>query len=416
MKLINKISIKFFFVTLLLFILFGFVTLYVIKGAIESEIDEELATTSEAVVQNIKNEKSVVFEPFIEINKMDKPGEDYHTYKDTLLPDEDNEAEQYRELISYRNINGSYYKITVRTSSLEQDDLFDSLLTVFLILTPLLLISLYFVNRSTAKQELRPFYRNLEKLKSFSLKEEKGFQLERTTVKEFKDLNETLEELISRAVSEYKLIIESSENLSHELQTPIAVIKSKLELLIQNEELDPETAGLINSIENQINRLSKINRSLILLMKLENKEMFETESVNLNELIEKHLEFSEDIIKKKSLSVNKNENDPLIINMNRALADILIGNLISNSCKHNYEGGQIEIETSNNHLVIKNTGNQPATDTGNFFNRFGKDDKASDSVGLGLSIVKQICNFYNFSISYIYSDPFHTIRINFISQ
>ena len=416
MKLINKISIKFFFVTLLLFILFGFVTLYVIKGAIESEIDEELATTSEAVVQNIKNEKSVVFEPFIEINKMDKPGEDHHTYKDTLLPDEDNEAEQYRELISYKNINGSYYKITVRASSLEQDDLFDSLLTVFLILTPLLLISLYFVNRSTAKQELRPFYRNLEKLKSFSLKEEKGFQLERTTVKEFKDLNETLEELISRAVSEYKLIIESSENLSHELQTPIAVIKSKLELLIQNEKLDPETAELISSIESQINRLSKINRSLILLMKLENKEMFETESVNLNELIEKHLEFSEDIIKKKSLSVNKNENDPLIINMNRALADILIGNLISNSCKHNYEGGQIEIETSNNHLVIKNTGNQPGTDTGNLFNRFEKDDRASDSVGLGLSIVKQICNFYNFSISYIYSDPFHTIRINFISQ
>lgn len=413
MKLINKISVKFFLVTLLLFIVFGVVTLYVIKSEISAEIDEELRSTTDEVIKRIEIEKPVDFKPFIEIIRLDNPVEETSRYSNTLLPDEDNESEEYRELITHKKISGEYYQIVVRTSSPEQDDLFYSLVKVLMIITPLLFISLYFVNRSTAKQELKPFYNNLDKLKNFSLKENTAIEFEKTNVTEFNDLNNAVTELISRAVTEYKLIIESSENLSHELQTPIAVIKSKLELIRQKEDLDKDTVLLLNVMENNINRLSKINKFLILLMRLENNEVFESGSVNVKDILEKYIGFWEDFLIEKAIKIKTDTGLCPEITANETLIDILISNLLSNACRHNIENGEIIISTGSDFIEIKNTGVQPGSDTGKLFERFTKGDNEKDSLGLGLSIVNQICNFYDYKIQYTYKNNLHCIRVSF---
>ena len=413
MKLINKISVKFFTVTLLIFIAFGIVTLYVIKAEIGTEIDEELQSTTEEVIKRIEIESPVDFKPFIEIKRLDSPVEKTSQYSYTLLSAEDNESEEYRELITRSKINGEYYEIIVRTSSPEQDDLFYSLAKMLMIVTPILFISLYFVNRFTAKQELKPFYKNLDKLKNFSLKENTDIEFEKTNVTEFNDLNNAVNELISRAVTEYKLIIESSENLSHELQTPIAVIKSKLELIRQKEDLDRDTVLLLNVMENNINRLSKINKSLILLMRLENKEVFEYGPVNVKEILEKHTGFWEDFLSEKGIALKSDTDICPVIKSNEMLIDILISNILSNAFKHNIENGEIIVLTGSDFIEIKNTGVQPAADTGKLFERFVKGDNLKESLGLGLSIVNQICNFYDYEIHYIYKNNHHCVRVNF---
>lgn len=413
MKLINKISVKFFIVTLLLFIVFGIVTLYVIKTEIRAEMDEQLQTTAAEVVQRIEIERPVDFKPFIEIKQLENPVEETSQINNSILPDEDNESEIYRELITHKKIKGEYYEIIVRSSSPEEDDLYSSLVKVLLIVTPLLFISLYFVNRSTAKQELKPFYENLDKLKNFSLKKNSDIEFEKTNVREFNDLNNAVIGLILRAVTEYKLIMESSENLSHELQTPIAVIKSKLELLSQKEDLDRETVQLLNVMENNINKLSKLNKSLILLMRLENKEEFESGPVNVREILEKHTGFWEDFLSGKGIKLKADTDIYPEIDANDTLIDILISNLLSNACKHNIENGDITITTGSNFIEISNTGLKPSKDTGKFFERFTKSDNVKDSLGLGLSIVNQICNFYGYEIKYSFENNYHSIKVNF---
>ena len=217
----------------------------------------------------------------------------------------------------------------------------------------------------------------------------------------------------SRMRRDYFNLKEFTENISHEIQTPLAIIKSKLEILVQNEKLDEEQMILIQAIYESISRLSRLNQALNLIAKIDNRQFHQTEPCNISDIIEKNLINLDELIGNKHLTIVKNIDKDIIIDVHPALAEIMFSNLISNAIKHNIIHGNINVFLDKNSFIISNTGANPEKDPANMFRRFQKADKSSNSLGLGLSIVYRIALQYQYDIHYGFKKGYHTLTINF---
>ena len=414
MKLLNKITFYNVLTSTLIFLAAVVFLYYALDAAIISETNEQLRKTNYEVKEKLLNGEMINYHPFVEITEVDNIPADYTMYSDTLVQYTGRkEREEFRQFVSFAVIKDKFYKVITRSSLIEKDELFDTVLYIMISILISFLLFMFYVNRRVAKKIFKPFYENLKKLDNFSLQKDDLLVLEKSTVTEFEELNSSLIKLSEKAKKEYNLLKEFTEDLSHELQTPVAVIKSKLELLLQKEINDGEIENYIRTVYQNINKLDKLNRTLLLLTKLENKDFFPSKEINLKESIAKSIEvFSDSVFQKKltlktDLTVNKH------CEMNEILVDTLLGNLISNAIKHNYGGGEIFITLDDNRLTIKNTGEEPAKNPENYFNRFARSGNSKDSTGLGLSVAKKICDLYKMKITYTFEDPYHTILIIF---
>lgn len=250
-------------------------------------------------------------------------------------------------------------------------------------------------------------------MKQFNVSANNNLQLEESNINEFTELNQAVSLMTTRVSQDYNEIKNFTENASHEIQTPLAIIKSKLELLSQGESMKEEQMNTIQSMQEATNRLSKLNHSLILLTKIDNRQFSEKEEINVGILINKHLSNYEELLAAKLISVTKNIVGDVMLNMNEMLAEILISNLITNAIRHNVENGTIDIELKPHRLLISNTGMTLNADPAEMFERFKKDKVSSESLGLGLSIVKKICERYGYEICYRYADLLHITSISF---
>jgi signal transduction histidine kinase len=197
------------------------------------------------------------------------------------------------------------------------------------------------------------------------------------------------------------------------MQTPLAIMQSKSEILLQSDNLTPEQISQIRVIYQSVQRLSKLNKTLLLLSKIENRQFKDMEAINVNEVIEKHLEIFDDFIVNKHLKVSTKSTLEVEIRTNPLLFDMVVSNLISNAIKHNKEHGIIEILTTKLFISVSNSGQPPKLSSDSLFERFKKDSKASNSFGLGLAIVKKICDNNNWKITHSYIEDQHNISIYF---
>jgi signal transduction histidine kinase len=414
MKLINKISRYYLINSVTLFIIAFAGIYFTLNWIITDDIDEQLRIKNEESKKRFYTGELVDDPPYIEIIKVKNVLKSPDDVTDTLIYlSSEKEKEPFHQIISFVQKDGNNYKLVVRTSLIEKEDLFYTLLIIFSITFAAFVIPLFFINRKTTKDIFVPFYENLNRLKNYSVKADSPLNLSDSKIEEFSELNSALYSLSEKAVKEYKALKEFSEDLSHELQTLVAVIKSKFELLLQKVDLDEESANNLQSAYHSLNKLDKLNRSLILLAKLESKDLFESESIKLKEIIDKVADNYRDIAETKNLKLDTNLNSDLTIKCNAALIETVINNLVSNSIKHNIGNGNINIKLSGNTLEIRNTGEPFTGHTEEFFNRFSKASKKSDSTGLGLAIVKKICDLYNYKIEYFYDHKYHKIKIYF---
>jgi signal transduction histidine kinase len=197
------------------------------------------------------------------------------------------------------------------------------------------------------------------------------------------------------------------------MQTPLAIIRNKLDLLIQSRNLSEQDLTLIEGIYEAVKRLSLLNRGLLLISKIDNHQFNEIEQVEMEKVIKKTIEHLSPQIEDKNIQVTLNIYSPCIIPFNSILADILITNLVSNAIKHNIEAGRLYIELSDNDVVFENTGLPLKIQPELLFERFKKSSSSENSIGLGLAIVKKICDLFNFRIEYVNENDLHTITIKF---
>jgi two-component system, OmpR family, sensor kinase len=415
MKLVQKTNRAYFLISGLAFLIAGIIIYFVISFFFKDQLNEKLKSDIGDVELSIERNGTMPdYYPFIEAHEVqDQPERSYETV-DTLIFDEtEKENIPFREISVVTSVNGKRYYIAARDTLFEQGDLLTTIAIVIGSVFLLLLLSLYFINRKLSLKIWQPFYRTLDELKDFS-HDKPDFKL--TPVSEpyeFTELTKTLEKLTNKVISDYQSLKRFSEDASHEIQTPLAVIQSKLETLLQYPELNRDQAEMINSIYIYSQRISRLTQTLLLLTKIANDQFPEKRAVNLSELIEEKLKLFEDGISEKSLTLKKTIEAECVIETNFFLAESMVINLIGNSVKHSNKEGIVNIILDRNHFEISNSGTPVSVPSSKLFERFYKVNKSSDSQGLGLSIVKEICALNKWKIEYEYANGLHKFAISF---
>ena len=419
MHLNEKIGRTYLILSVIIFILSGVMLYFVLTSVMNNRLDQQLLYHKALVAKIIKYDYDfTLFEEPEELTEAENKlyPRDTIIYKDTLIfhAIEDvegaEEYEKYRQLTSYETLQGKRYKIITRNSLVRNQDFISIITLSTIIIILLLLTGLWVLNTQIVKNIWKPFYKNLDTLKTFSIQDQNPIKLEPSNVKEFKELNSSIKNLTLKLQSDFNNLKEFSENASHEMQTPLAIMQSKIELLLQSTKLTKGQSEQLQSIYQAGQRLSKLNKTLLLLAKVENQQFSTKEDVSLKKLIEKQLENYEDFIINKNIQVNLDLSDE-VISTNTILADTLISNLFSNAIKHNIEGGTINITYLRDILIFSNSGDILHQDPENLFNRFKKASTSKDSLGLGLAIVKKICEVNNWQISYSYQENIHQISV-----
>lgn len=426
MKLIERTGRSYLILSLVIFVLFGIVLYFILTAVMNNRLDEKLLYNKEVISKRIKYDYPLtIFEEPEELTESENRifPNDTIIYKDTLIfhgivglegVENTEEFEKYRQLTAYETFpNSKRYKIIARNSLVRNQDFITIITLLTIVITLLLLTGLWFFNTQIAKKIWKPFYSNLNNLKKFSVQDQKPIDLEPSNILEFTELNSSIKSLTEKLSSDYNNLKEFTENASHEMQTPLAIMQSKIELLLQSTNLNKEEIKQLRSIYQAGQRLSKLNKTLLTLAKVENRQFSEKEDVNLSLLLENKLEIYEDFILQKKLNIDKDIEKNAIINTNSTMLDMLVSNLLSNAIRHNLEKGFITIKLTNKYFHISNTGNALTISPEKLFNRFKKASSSADSSGLGLAIVKKICEINEWKIDYTFLEDQHQIIVRF---
>lgn len=318
-----------------------------------------------------------------------------------------------RALIFSVKVGNQYYTAFVSKSEEETEDLLVVIMSLTAGMILLMLGILFLANRLLLRRIWQPFYRTLEGIWAFNLSSRQLLPVETTDIDEFRRLDEAARQMTGQISRDYEMLKNFTENASHEMQTPLAIINSKLDLLIQDTRMREEHHQPVQAMYDAISRLRQLNQSLLLLTKIENNQFAQTESLDLAPLIEQKLLQLEDPLKARQLEVHR-ELSGVRVAINSYLADILLNNLLINAIRHNKTAGHVDIRLQEYSLRISNSGPAPSFDPKTIFDRFVK-GAHSGGTGLGLAIVRQICDNCNISVGYSYSGETHTIEVVFSS-
>src|SRR5579863_1063650 len=322
--------------------------------------------------------------------------------------------EPYRELIFSADAGGQLYTVTVGVSEEGSEDMLALIMTITAGMILLLLGTLFLANRLLLRRLWKPFYLTLAGMRDFNLSSRQPLPVRETATDEFRNLDEAARQMTGQIMKDYEMLKGFTDNASHEMQTPLAIINSRLDLLIQDHALAETHHRPIQAMYDAIGRLRQLNQSLLLLTKIENQQFTHSDSIDIAPLIEEKLAQLEDRLRDRELIVHK-DLDHLRLPINSYLADILLNNLLLNAIRHNQDGGNLSIRLRESSLQITNSGPALSFDPATLFDRFVKGTH-SGGTGLGLAIVRQICDNYHFPLSYGYIDQRHTIDIQFQLQ
>jgi signal transduction histidine kinase len=308
-------------------------------------------------------------------------------------------------------VNGHNYQITITESKVETEDLIKIVFLITIGVILFLLLVLFIINRFVLSRMWKPFYDILNHLRIFNVNDTTAFASSRSKIDEFDELDNAVSQMSTRVKNDYRDLKAFTENASHELLTPIAVINSKLDSLLQTGHYNEQQSKLLDDVYGAVSRLTRLNQSLLLLVKIENKLVKDEQVIDLKPLIEDKIAEFKELFGGKGLRFSCILVEKQITASNY-LIEILLNNLLSNAMRHNYAQGEIRVFLTDNKLVIQNTGNENSLLGDDIFKRFSK-SSGSEGTGLGLTISKQICNNYNYKLTYKYDVPYHTFGVVF---
>lgn len=329
----------------------------------------------------------------------------------SYLVGEGGKTEPFRELVFSVKVKGQLYKVFVAESEEETEDLLMLIMLITAGMILLLLSILFIANRVLLRRLWQPFYTTLNGIREFNLSNREPLPVRQTDIDEFRNLDDAVRQMTHKIIRDYETLKNFADNASHEMQTPLAIINSKLDLLIQDTGLGIEHHQPIQAMYDAVGRLRQLNQSLLLLTKIENNQFDNMQTVDLAPLIAEKLKQLEDPLKDRRLRVHT-DLDRLQLPINAYLADILLNNLLINAIRHNQDGGKLDIRLRDRRLRVSNSGAALGFDAATIFDRFTK-GAHSGGTGLGLAIVRQICDNYQFGLEYSYVDGLHTIEVQF---
>lgn len=419
MRLLLKVTLFYLLITLVVFGVGGIMTYDIFQKQVQFETDRYLVSRLWSLQNSIENGESpyAFISTNLSIKEIDDSNEETKfSFGDTLANHPNpriDRLETHRKLKVVRKINSKTFKIEIFDVIVESDDIFSGVFKsqtrLFITLGAVLMIFSFLVSTWL----FRPFNVTLQGIKNFRINDSAKLDLGETNTKEFRELNSILKRMAKKSQIDYNNLKEFSENASHEMQTPLAVAKGKIELLMQSKNLDEEQLLLINSSYEAIDHLSKMGRSLGLLTKIENNEFSDLQEINLSEKINSSIFDFQELLRLKEITISHTIEENVIVHSDPILIQILLSNLFQNAIRHNIVNGHIYVEVSTNKLLISNAGEPLSCTTDLLFKRFKKDNQSGRTIGLGLAIVKKICDINNFEITYKYENDAHIISVIF---
>ena len=375
-----------------------------IERSLRKEIDEELQFSKVLWLRHLNNlpaDKDILQlnNPFIQIDKTDTFISKAH-FSDTLLIEpSEKEAVPHRNLTVFIKRNNQPYKLSFQRSVVEQGDVFNNLFVLMCVVFGGLLLLFLLINLYINKKLWKPFNKSLEKITSLNMQKLQQVHFDNVSIKEFNALNQSLNAMTNKMQADYLSMKTFTQNASHEIQTPLAIIQSKLEMLLQDNLLsEPQTIAIVSAFE-ATERLSKLNQALLLITKIENKQFLADHHINIKIIFKKYQSFFAELLAQKKINTVINSKEDWQLFIHPLLADMLVSNIFSNALRYNISGGEILISITANSCTITNTSSLPAIEPEQLFRRFVKQDTSSGN-GLGLAIVKEICDTNNISIQY----------------
>lgn len=402
------------------------VSFFAIREILYEEVDESLALHSDQFIKHIKTFE-YLDDLEMDLGIWDQLSYDItitptsetaveHTYRNVSLFDSvEHELRPFRILSTPVEIKNRHYLLTIRMSLVDNDELVIAFATVQVVIVVILASALLLVNRRFSERLWRPFYHTLNQLKAYELDKNESIEPARTKVVEFQDLNKAVSHLTDRNRKVYLQQKEFIENASHELQTPLAIFQSKLDVLMQNSSIDEQGAATILELEDTAQRMSRLNKDLLLLSKIDNDQFADASQVDLSKVAERILDnlkaFAE--VGKISISVNL---QPVFVNANATLIEILLSNLFHNAVRYTTENGVVNVLLAEDKLTVSNVGKALLLSSDRLFERFTKEGGSENSSGLGLAIVKRICDSYGYKVSHRYMANRHEFTVVFVSK
>lgn len=303
----------------------------------------------------------------------------------------------------------------VLTSEAAKEDSFLIILSITsltLLFFILQLVGFVLINRRVSRILWKPFYDSIEKIRNFDLTKQESIDFNSTEVLEFTELNQSLDKLFLGNRSAYVQQKEFAENASHELQTPLAIIQSKIDILLQNKDLTDLQYQLLDEMQSALSRVSRINKNLLLLSKIENNQFLEVAALDISALLKEKITVFDNFIQEKGIQVQASIEPEILLHANDSLLIIIFNNLFTNAIRYTPRNGKLIIELSKNQLRFSNSGDV-SLNRSHVFQRFGKSSDHSPGAGLGLSLVNQICKRYNWVLDYSFVNNFHLFTITF---
>lgn len=402
------------FVAVLFVLLLTATSYYIlIYNALINQLDESLKVEEQEITNFVNVNKYLPEESHFSDQQIDFDSTDKIVSRkfisSKIYSKEEKELELIRQLIFTVKVKDAYYIATVSKPQSETEDLLILILLNTAGVILFLFVVLFIANRIFIKKLWQPFYIMLHQMKEFNLARPGKLAMVGTKIEEFTALEEAWTNLTKKINKDYETLKSFVDNASHEMQTPLAIVNSKLDLLIQDSHLTKDNVLHLQSMYDAINKLTRLNQSLLLLAKIEYDQFPGKQEVDLNELIKQRLIGLEELIQGRKLQVTTNLSAMKVL-MHPQLADMLVSNLLINAIRHNIPGGNIYIEGNEEHFSIQNTGEANELNRHTVFNRFQKHSQ-SDGVGLGLAIVKQICETHHFLVIYAFNNGIHHFEL-----
>lgn len=419
MKLLNYTTTYFAVILVFLLAIWALIFYIEILDEIYDSMDDGLDNQKILIIRKAEQDPSVLQKEFFEDgNYIISPtspetgGDFKDEYRDTLMYMENEaEYEPVRLLESVFQQDGSYYKIKVITSMVEEDDLRKELFFSLLWLYAGLVLTIILINTFLQKKAWSPFYKLLNRLDKFRIERDSEIKYEETKIEEFRLLNTRVNSLLQKSVETYNSQKEFIENASHELQTPLAISINKLELMAENSNLTPQQMEELGTVLSSLESLTRLNKSLLLLSRIENRQFEAEETINWNELVKNVVAEFEDFAAHQQLKILISEEGHITKSGNKGLAGILISNLLRNALIHTSSGTSVEVEITPVKISFKNPGLKTLQKE-KIFSRFQGTQK-SNSSGLGLAISKAIAEKLDLDLTYNFHEAKHIFVIDF---
>lgn len=390
---------KYTIYTLLVVLILGCIThYYIFRYSIHRSTDDvlqeykldvlEYAAEKDTIIslQELEMQHSRMYSYKVDFGKE----QEYPIYDSLIYSNHEKEKVVYRVLRFDVKAGKEMYHVMFCQPTLEEDDLMSAVVLSLLLLLLFFIIASFLMTNYYTRILWTPFYKLLSQLQRYKMDHLLPSPLPTCGIDEFDEMNDVMQTMMGKIHNDYISLKEFTENTSHELQTPLSIIKAKLELLQQTEMNNPKSMELIQGMQNAVSRMSHFNHALLFIAKINNNQFAEEKDIVLNKPIEEYLISYEDILMNRNIKVNYQSIAPFNARINPMLADRLIMNLLSNAVRYNIPNGQLSIITNKNNIKICNTyGNE--LPKGDLFERFIKSYQNKDATGLGLTIVQNIC-------------------------